>query len=331
MYIKKVHILIEQGLQTIGVFAYSDFLKEEVDLQINKKTIKLIDKHIEPVITAQNVKDKKFKLQAFLDKFQNLETKVTLNVTKQDDFYFVSLPDDYVHLTSDVSLVLSDCLPTAILTGSIISGHFYIVKGQKTIIYNGQNYTTGSIFKGVDSVTGFTFSGTGTLLINELRTKKVPNRLTEENLLYETLRNALEETCANSPVSTISGGQLNIFVDGFFIDKEFLTYLRKPREASIAFTTYLAADVLIVGKKYESIESTVTYNGVSYLPFVPFTVITGVLNFVGSSKVRLYQDGDVELSDSMTYVLIDEVIKELAILAEQSQQKIVNLVQKDGV
>lgn len=331
MYIKKVHILIEQGLQSIGVFAYSDFLKEEVDLQLNKKLYKLLEKYIEPVLTEQNKKVKKFKLQSVLDKFQNLETKITLNLTKNDNVYSVSLPDNYVHLTSDSSLVLSDCLRASIATGSIVEGNYYIVKGQKSIIYNSITYATGSIFKGVNGVVGYTFSGTGILLLNQLRAIRKPNRLTEENLLDETLNNALERTSVDSPVSTLSSDTISVYVDGFYIDKLYITYLRKPRIINYGFSTYLTSDVLIVGKAYESIGTSVTYQGIVYEPFTPFTVVTGTTNFIGSSKVRIFNDGDVELSDSMSYVLVDEVVKELAILAEQSQQKIVNLAQKDGI
>lgn len=331
MYIKKVHILIEQGLQSIGVFAYSDFLKEEVDLQLNKKLYKLLEKYIEPVLTEQNKKVKKFKLQSVLDKFQNLETKITLNLTKNDNVYSVSLPDNYVHLTSDSSLVLSDCLRASIATGSIVEGNYYIVKGQKSIIYNGVTYSTSSIFKGVNGVVGYTFSGTGILLLNQLRAIRKPNRLTEENLLDETLNNALERTSVDSPISTLSSDTISVYVDGFYIDKLYITYLRKPRIINYGFSTYLTSDVLIVGKAYESIGTSVTYQGIVYEPFTPFTVVTGTTNFIGSSKVRIFNDGDVELSDSMSYVLVDEVVKELAILAEQSQQKIVNLAQKDGI
>ena len=331
MYIRDVHILIEQGLQSIGVFAYGDILQEELDLEINKQLSLLVDKEIAPVkeSTREGKQVYKLKLQYFIDRFQNLQVKdLELVPSTSIDGVYVNLPDDYLHLIADSSLVLKECSLTNVATGSIKSGYYYKVKGDKTIIYNGNNYSKDSIFIGVDSITGYTFSGTGTLLLLELCANKRPNRLTEEEYLLQTLDNSLEQTDFQSPVSSLSGNKLYAYVDDFTINKLYITYLRKAKKVNSKFTTYTSGS-LVAGTKYESVDNTITYNGNSYSKFQQFTAITGVTTYTGIAKVRVADDGDLELTEAMSYTLIDKVIESLAINIEQNQQKIVNLAQEN--
>lgn len=333
MYINKVHTLIEQGLQTIGVFAYGDFLQEEVDLAINAAMFKMMDEQLEPVKNAKGQRERTRNLQYVVDQFQNLQVKEaaftpTLNPVLPTD-YFIPLPVDYMHLIADVSLVLSKCNSTPVATGNILVGSYYLVTGTKTVIYNGQNYATGSIFQGVTGITGYSYTGTGTLIVINLRARKKPNRLTIEEVLYNALNNALEKTDTESPVSSISANQLFVYVDGFWIWTIFLTYLRKPKVANSQFVTYSVSTDLVIGNQYESVDNPITYNSMVYQPFVPFTIVTGFLRYTGTATVRGYQDGDVEFTDSMSYNLVDRVVETLAIKSEQSQQKIVNLEQEN--
>lgn len=329
MYIKAIHILIEQGLQEIGVFAYADMLPEEIDLVINASMFKMMDEQIEPLKNIKDSREKKFKLQYILDRFQNLQVKeLPFTPTKVDNYYKLTLPDDYLHLIADISEVLYECNGTNIVTGKIITNHLYLVKGQKSIIYNNVTYPTGSVITGVVNVIGYTYSGTGTLELLELKVAKKANRLTEEEYLYEVLDNSLEKTDIDSPVSSLSGNILYTYVEDFFINRNFLTYLRKPKRVNSKFTTYTAGTNLVVNSRYESVTVGVVYNGISYAAFQPFTVVTGVLVHIGA-PVRIYQDGDTEFTESISYELINRVVIDLSIKTEQPQQKITNLAQEN--
>lgn len=327
MYIKKAHILIEQGLQSIGVFAYADMLHEEIDLQINKKTLSLLEDAFDPLKKSKHPYEDG---QSILDKFQNLQVKgLVVYPTLTDDYYSCPLPDDYVHLVADASLVLVIDNLSNIINGQIKAGEFYYVLGDKTITYNSVNYTTGQIFQGITGFTGYTYFGTGTLKIVRLKKQKNPNRLQFEEFLDQVLTNYLTGTTYKSPVSSISSGQLFVYYKEFFIWNFFLTYVRKPKWAHYIFTTYSTSDNLVIGQKYESVDNPITYNTVTYQPFAPFTIVSGHLTYSGTATVRAYQDGDIELSDTMSYDVIDAVIAEISILTEQNQQKIVNLTQTE--
>lgn len=332
MYIKSVHTLIEQGLQNIGVFAYGDVLPEELDLAINARMMKMMDEQVQPLKNTKS-KELKFKLQYILDRFQNLQVKkLPCTVTLQsDNSYDAAIPTDYLHLIADISEVMYVCSTANILTGNIVTGNYYLVKGTKSIIYNAVTYITGQIFQGLTGITGYTYSGTGTLLLYQLKLKQVANRLTEEEYLYQVLRNSLEATDIDSPVSALSTNILHVYTEGkFFINQVFLTYLRKPRIVNSQFTTYSNSTNLVIGNKYESVDVPVVYNSVTYSPLTPFVIVSGHLTYTGTASVRDYQNGDVEFTDSMTYSLIDLVILDLSIKTEQSQQKIVNLAQANN-
>lgn len=332
MYIVQVHLLIEQGLQNIGVFAYGDVLHSEIDLQINKKLLALIEEEFLPI------KESKFPYeltQGILDRFQNLQVKDLIltpsrntNSTLNYDFYSIALPANYLHLVADVSNVLLECNDNSILTGNIKTGVYYMNKGDKSITYNTIVYNKGDIFLGVIGVTGYTYSGNGILWIVKLKSKRSPNRLTEEELLPQVLQNALQTTEYRSPLSSLSGNNYYVYVDDFYISNIFLTYVRQPKLTNFDFTIYTSSDTLVIGTQYESVNGQVVYNGITYNPFQPFTIITGHLS-ITSGVVRVYQDGDLELNDTMSYRLIDATIAELSILLEQTQQKIVNLKQED--
>ena len=53
-------------------------------------------------------------------------------------------------------------------SGQITPNILYKVIGEKSVVYNGIEYSTGDIFKGVDGVNEFYFIGDGTELVTEL-------------------------------------------------------------------------------------------------------------------------------------------------------------------
>lgn len=326
MYIKKVHILIEQGLQEIGVFAYSDFQPEEVDLQINKATFSMINDEFEPIRTGKIPFQK---TQGILDRFQTLEVKdLELIPYRNEDSVEAELPANYIHLIRDESLVLTECSLKEVKPGDIEPNQYYMNIGTKTIIYNSISYPKRTYFKGIEGFTSYSFSGVGELKLIKLKKQKSPNRLIKSNELSETLLDSLTRPDKNSPVSTIAGNKIFSYFTDFIIDKLYISYIREPKEVNYNFKKYTSSDALSVGKVYESIDDNVTYNSIIYKKFEPFTVISGVTSFTGGT-VRELGDGDLELPKSTCYKIIDKVINVLMMISEQSQQKISNLKQEN--
>lgn len=309
-------------------------LPEELDLAINARMFAMMDEQIKPLKDARGNSVAKFKLQYIVDRFQNLQVKELplTDITQSNQgytSYYAPLPIDYLHLISDITILLVEC-GEPVQTGNIVPSHFFLVKGQKSIIYNGQTYTTGTLFEGVTGVTGYTYSGTGSLLLVKMHKRRKSNRLTEEELLYKTLDNSLERTDPDSPVSSLSGNNLYVYVDDFYVNEIVITYLRKPKLVNSQFVKYQAGEVLVVGSIYESVDEPIVYQSNTYNAFQPFTIVTGVLIFTGMGNVRLQGDGDTEFTDSMSYELADRVAVDLSIEIEASQQKVVNLVQQQS-
>jgi hypothetical protein len=334
MYIRDAHILVEQGLQNIGVFAYADIQHDEIDIQLNKKMLNLMEDAFDPLKKSKHPYQDG---QSIVDKFQNLQNKnynLTGTLSSDGTMLVAPLPVDYVHLIADASLVLKVDNMTPINSGAILPTEFYYNAGQKTIIYNSVSYPTGTYFNGVNNITGYTTSGSGSVLVVKLRQFINPNRLQFEEFTYQVLTNWLTKTNYKAPVSSVSGNNLYGYIkkdspNAFIINNFFITYIRKPKKANYFFKTYGTSDPLTVGQSYESVDNPVIYNGQTYQPFQPFSVVTGITSYSNLAKVRLQGDGDIEFSDTMAYDVIDEVIKEISILTEQNQQKIVNLIQKE--
>ncbi len=328
MYIKKVHTLIEQGLQQNGVFAYSDFLKEEIDLQIDKSTYQRLVERFKPL------KDRPFQaIQGILDEFQSIQVKdfELSSLTKGDEAYYATLPTDYVFLIVDKSLVLWRCSSTALkptITAQIEEGSYYTVTGTGTVTYNSVVYAVGSVIKGVTGITSFTVT-TLKPIVYKLNKRKSNDRLIKEERIAEVLDNELEKPSLESPVSTLSGNTLYVYYKDFFVDKVFISYIRKPLPVNYNFTTYTTGE-LVNGTKYEVVRDSIVYNSVTYTKFQTFTA-NATATFTGTGIVRKALDGDIELPEPMAYKVIDDVVLTLSILSEQNQQKIANLAQKDNV
>jgi hypothetical protein len=55
-----------------------------------------------------------------------------------------------------------------VVSGEIQPNYLYKVVGDQSVVYNGTAYSTNSTFRGVLGVSNFTFSGTGTQILNQL-------------------------------------------------------------------------------------------------------------------------------------------------------------------
>ncbi len=329
MYIKEAHILIQQGLQDIGVFANSDALPEEVDIRINDEIWNVLEEDFKPLNKPQGFSS----IQGNLDKYKDLlEKDVLLEVVKQDENYVATLPENYYHLVKDKSVVLYECTTCNVTSGNLLVGEWYIVKGFP-ITYNGTLRNKGDIFKCIEASTTYTNIATNEkIIVNHLNRRNVPNRLTEEANIEEINRNALTKTNAKSPLSTLAGSKLFIKAVGFFIEKAYISFIRKPNRAYSDFTKYNNSSTLIVGKEYEVVKGQVTYNSNIYkvnpgFQLDSFIVVTGHTTITGTGEIRIKGEGDIELPMQVALDVVKKVTLKLAAFAQQNQQKIVNIAQ----
>src|SRR5690606_28659581 len=143
MDIRKVHILIEQKLQQVGVFAYDDFQSEEVDLQIDASVFKILKSAFNPIR-----QDNQFQYnQGVLDRIRTLQkTEVVLPIDRTEEDYCESdLPEDYIHrirVSASVA-VPENC--TVLKCNKIESGKSYILR-QGHILYNEVELKDGDTF-----------------------------------------------------------------------------------------------------------------------------------------------------------------------------------------
>jgi len=70
-----------------------------------------------------------------------------------------------------------------ISSGNIQVGILYLVYGTQSVTYNGTTYTTGQSFRGVATVSTFTFSGTGTQFVSEILELQGSAIIFDENAL----------------------------------------------------------------------------------------------------------------------------------------------------
>lgn len=329
MYIKEAHMLVEQGLQNIGVFAYSDILPDELDLHLHNEVWSILESEFPSLEGEQK---RVLVKQSSLDKYKHLIIKeLEIPVTLTNDLYVGQLPSNYYHLIKNRSIVLYECATCNIKSGELRQGDWYIVKG-RPINYNGLVYQKGEIFKATDILVYSSGITSEPIKLYELKRRSSRNRVTEEEYVDSVNDNALSKTAVKSPLSTVTDKQLAVYVKKFFIEKVFISYLRKPNIPYLSFRQYVTGDTLSVGLTYEVINGNVIYNGVTYyakpqFQFDKFTVVAGTTSFTGTGKVRLAGEGDIDLPRQIAIKAIDNVVLRLAAISEQNQQKVVNLSQ----
>lgn len=328
MYIKKMHILIEQKLQNIGVFAYMDNLKEEIDLQIDTAVIKLIESQFS---LSKNLKTGYEDNQKNKDRLKELEVRnLRLTPVKVDNEYEVTLPSNYYHLISDISEFLYICSTKNVELGTIKKDVYYLVN-KGVVEYNGIIINEGSYFKGLDNFPSYSYTTVKPVIL-ELSFEKSLNILTELENYGVFIKNSLTTSTKDRLVSTIAGNKLIIFSPKSFVNSVLISYIKEPLNVNYNFKTFTSSSTLIIGKEYEIVSGNITYNAINYSysnfnKLESFTVISGLTTFTGTGKVRLKEDGDLELNNITCYLIIDEVANALAILSEQNQQKILNMKQ----
>lgn len=226
MTIRDIHILIEQGLQKIGVFAYADIEHDEIDLAIDSvivREIRNIFRDIDAIQHPNNYERNQYEA----DFLRILKTKQCINASKVDDGYSIDLPIDYLHLISDSSNVLA--LNCNVKT--LDSEKDDVLEIGKTYRANGDVLHNGKWYKNCEIFVAETTDLYGK--VTELATKKMPNRLTKSENINNVLTNSLTKSNYKSPVSELVGNKLIVYTDNSFkLSQICITYIRLPKKVS---------------------------------------------------------------------------------------------------
>lgn len=329
MDIRKVHILVEQGLQQVGVFAYDDFLHEEIDLQIDKAVYRILKSAFNPIQANNSFQYN----QGVLDRIRVLqETDVLLNSSKfpQSGYIQAPLPEDYIHYIRSISLVeTSTCCGSSHCT-CIDEGKFYkVLTG--AIIYNNIEYREGDVFQGVEGKQVYSeLPSEDEIKVVDFSPKRSSNRIIESDKVYEVLSNGLSKTISRSPVGEIGKDFIRIYYSNFVVNNLLFSYIRTPEPVNFNFKRLSSSDELEQGIEYEVLTGTINYAGSQYSAKQTF-IATSSTFFSGTGIVKKYLEGDLNLPEQVCYDVINEVVEQLSVLSEQNQQKINNLTVKDNV
>ena len=329
MDIRKVHILIEQGLQQVGVFAYDDFTHEEIDLEIDASVYRII----KSAFTSIRLENQYQYNQGVLDRIRTLqstEKPLTISSTEEDYVEF-NLPEDYIHRIRVSARIAIPDQCSILKCNKIEVGKLYKLNNGK-IRYNNEEYNSGDTFTGVEGVKQFEYyPDTNNVEIVEIKSKRVRCRVVESDKIDQILENSLSKTKASSPVTEITEEIVRAYFSDFVINNLIFSYIRTPSPVNFNFQRYSVGSTLIAGTKYEVISGTIILNdSTTYGAGQNFT-LSANSSFTGTGVVKEYLDGDLVLPTPVCYDVINDVVQELSIKSEQSQQKIVNLAQKDNV
>ena len=217
MTTRDIHIRIEQGLNNIGSFAYSDMDHDEIDIAYNSVVymeIRNIFRDIDGKINPNNFE----RNQYYTDYLRILKTIFANNGNDNGDNHSIMIPNDYIHRINDYSVVIPlNCKGK--LVDKIEIDKYYKTLGD--VKYNGQWYENCQMFKGtnVENVYG---------KVEELPTKKVRNRFTRSEDIDWELNSKIGKSVINSPLSEIIGNTLIVHKNKFDVAEIGLTYIRKP-------------------------------------------------------------------------------------------------------
>lgn len=219
---KQIHIGIEQGLQVLGSYIYSDFKPKEIDLQFNTTCDKMIDSIFKN--TFVNNEEKKIfdEYQFVLDDLRLL--KVVDSVLPSSNRVF-DLPANYRNLISDESLVKRACF-TYVKSGEIKPDIYYLVERDSGILsYNNENISSGEYFLGIEEITTFTVIDNVPKVIGLI---EKPNRLVEAEFKGKLRVNPFTKTRWESPISELYGNSLKVTTnDTFTVPYILIEYIRK--------------------------------------------------------------------------------------------------------
>jgi len=156
--IKQVHLLIEEGLNTLGMFTEQGLLHEQVDLNINH----VVEKHIRDLkdTPAQGRSELEKAIIRFLTVSQNFP------VEYKELYYEAEIPNDFGDLTSSYSVLgqcdcACNCSSNSKISckeevkdkSKIEANHYY--KTVKKTKYNNNWLDADTIFKGLTGISTY--------------------------------------------------------------------------------------------------------------------------------------------------------------------------------
>ncbi len=338
MQVFDIHILIEQGLQSLGIFAYADMEREEVDLQFNQEQFKFIDDIFEGKVSRQGKPGFQDTIKR-LDDIKEVQVKdKALTPVSFSQGYQGTLPDEddsdgeYMHLINNRSIVSYTCSSSDIKAGdkNIIEDYIYTVQ-KGNALYNSIMYAKDTTFTGVNGEIDFT-TVTGSTVKLTTVVAKVDNRLLDQEDLHRHLVHPFSKTKRERPISNISDTNIYVYTDGaddsFTVTSILIDYIKVP--SPIKFDATLTATGSIVEDvKYEVVSIPVTYDGTPYLRGEYFTgSVAGGTSYTGAGTIKLAKLGDCLLSERASRKIVDRTVNRIAAITEQSQEKILNLTRE---
>lgn len=224
MTVQQLHILVEQDVQKISSFAYEDMLPEEVDIQANKAFYQMLDDFADFKRVGNRMDDS----EARLNDIRTVVVRDTnLNIAVIDGSVSVaSLPENYLYLVGVEISVLYQC--SRMPVNSVEPNQFYGVK-KGSIIVDSVVHTVGSI---IDVINVSTPIPKGTIILR-LGLKKVYGRVVRNEDVNYLQDHNFGKSSYSSPITTITGNELYIYTNDFFVKDCKITYIRKPLTVDI--------------------------------------------------------------------------------------------------
>lgn len=220
MTVSEFHILVEQDVQKISSFAYTDMLPEEVDIQANKTFYLWLNDFATYQPRGNRIDD----TEARLNDIRTLIVRdSSLSLVATRDVSVASFPENYLYLVGIEMQVLYECSTTR--QTSIVEGSNYILKSA-SLTYNAINYTKGQLIVGTS-----TYILGKSDIVYKLSERTSYGRIVrgeEANKLNDTYYG---KTNKQSPLVSVSSTGIVISTKNrFFIDTAKAIYIKAPRK-----------------------------------------------------------------------------------------------------
>lgn len=156
--VKEVHLRIEQGLNTLGIFVELANLHSQVDIAVNHVTAKAIRDILD------TPKDRRDTFQQTLVEF--LTRRSNLPLTKNNRYWEADKSNEFYRLNNSMTLLglckckSDDCIVSADTCldcnqekdpNQVIPDYYYVAQGN--VKYNNKWYEDGEIFKALNGIT----------------------------------------------------------------------------------------------------------------------------------------------------------------------------------
>lgn len=152
---KEVHLLIEQGVNSLGIFTEQALLHEQIDMAINH----VVEKHI------RDLKDTPSRQYSMVEKsiLEYLTVRSNASISFTGEYYEADLPADFGQLSSSYTVFAlcnckgKECLDVydntrCVDCGEVVramrKGDYYVAKS--VVKYNEEIYAPKTIFEGVN-------------------------------------------------------------------------------------------------------------------------------------------------------------------------------------